>query len=130
VDNQDLEVIVSAPTSGWIAVGFDPSSMMRDANFIMCAVVSGDAVVRDDFGVSSTSHSPDTSLGGVDNVTIIDGSENSGRTEVRFSIPLDSGDEYDRALVPGNEYTVLLAYATDDSFSIGHSYRASATITL
>jgi hypothetical protein len=109
VSGQNLEVILSAPTTGWKSVGFDPSSQMKDANYIMCAVVSDVATARDDFGVSAFSHSSDTSLGGEDTITIIGGTETNERTEVQFTIPLDSGDEYDRPLVEGNEYIVLLA---------------------
>ena len=128
--SQDLEVIVSAPTTGWIAIGFDPTSQMKDANFVLCAVISGTATARDDFGVGSYTHSPDTVLGGADNVTVLGGSENAERTEVQFTIPLDSGDEYDRVLIPGNEYTVLLAHGGSDDFGMKHTYRTSVQITL
>lgn len=58
------------------------------------------------------------------------GTETGGQTEVQFSIPLDSGDSFDRALVAGNEYTVLLAYGPTDDFTEKHTYRESVKITL
>ena len=129
-NGQDLEIILSAPTTGWVAVGFDPSSKMKDANLLLCAVVSGSVTIRDDYGNGSVSHSPDTSLGGTDDFTIIGGTETADRTEVQFTIPLNSGDAFDRALVSGSEYTVLLAYADADSFTVKHAHRTSIQITL
>ncbi len=35
IDGPDLEVILTAPTRGWVPVGFDPSSLMKDANLII-----------------------------------------------------------------------------------------------
>ena len=86
VDNTDLHCILSANTSGWISVGFNPSSMMMDANFIIGYVSGGTGSMRDDWGVSNTTHSSDISLGGLDNTLQISSSESSGTTELEFMI--------------------------------------------
>ena len=127
---QDLEIILSAPTTGWVSVGFDPSSRMKDANFILCAVVSGAVTLSDDFRTDSFSHAPDITLGGTEDVSIVGGTETADQTEVQFTIPLDSGDAFDKVLSSGNVYTVLLAYGATDSFSTKHEYRTSTQITL
>ncbi len=126
----DLEVIVSAPTTGWVAVGFNPSSRMKDANIILAKVENGAPVARDDFGIALTQHASDESSGGVNDVTNLSGTESAGQTEMTYTIPLDSGDQYDRALVPGTSYKVLLSYSTSDSFEQKHTVRTSVTITL
>ena len=128
----DLEVKVSAPTTGWVAVGFDPSRMMRDAN-ILIGYVSGTAtVVTDQFGASTVTHRPDTDLGGTEDITVLGGTEAAGRTELHFTIPLDSGDDRDRPLVPGQEYRVILAYGENgaDDLESYHKGRTGLTITL
>jgi len=130
VDDHTLEVVLSAPTTGWVAVGFDPSSRMRDSNFILCAVVDSAPTARDDFGDSGTSHRADASLGGNDDVTIVSGIESDGATTVTFTVPLDSGDAFDRQLIAGNDYTVLLAYSNTDDFAAKHTIRTSVGITL
>jgi hypothetical protein len=113
-----------------VAVGFDPSSGMEDANFIVGYVDGDDIMVRDDFGTWFSSHDSDEKLGGRSDVEGISGEESAGRTRIAFTIPLDSGDQYDRVLEKGSEYTVLLAYGKQDSFTAAHSKRAKTTIKL
>lgn len=127
-----LNVTLSATTTGWVAAGFDPTSRMQNANIIIGYVASGTAHVRDDFGTGIASHASDESLGGVDNITNVGGSEVDGVTEINFTIPLDSGDGYDRVLQAGNTYTVLLAHGSDgsDEFSVYHAVRTSVEINL
>ncbi len=126
----DLAVELTGPTTGWVAVGFDPSMMMLDANIIIGYVSGGSTYIRDDWGWQTTSHRADTLLGGSNDVTIDGGSESGGNTEIRFTIPLDSGDQYDKPLVPGNTYPILLARGPDgaDDFSTYHAFIATAEI--
>lgn len=114
-EDASIEILVSAPTTGWVAIGFEPSSAMKDANIIIGYVQDGEVFVRDDWGDGHISHSADTDLGGTSNVTEVSGSEVDGITEITFTIPLDSGDEYDRILGEGNTYKVILAYGPDDA---------------
>ncbi len=132
VDGEDLKLRVSAPTTGWVAIGFEPSSAMKDANMIIGHVSGGSASARDDFGTSRTAHASDESLGGSSNVRDISGSEEDGHTTLRFTIPLDSGDEYDQPLSPGSTHKVIYAYGPDgaDDYSTYHAARGSLEITL
>jgi len=132
VEDPDLLVKLSASTTGWVSVGFDPTSRMRDANIIIGYVSGSTVSVRDDYGSGPTAHQADTSGGGTDDVSDAGGSESGGVTEVTFSIPLDSGDQRDRPLTEGNTYTIILGRGPDgsDGFSALHSARATATITL
>lgn len=131
-EGQNLHVTVKAPTTGWVAVGFDPSVGMMDANLILGYVAGGTVTTRDDFGTSVNSHDADINLGGIDNVANPAGTEEAGTTEVRFTIPLDSGDAYDRKLVVGQTYRVLLAYGPNgaDDFAIQHTVRTAANIRI
>ncbi len=128
----DLEVILSAPTAGWVAVGFDPTTRMKDANIIIGYVSGGVATVRDDYAHLATDHQADTAAGagGVDNLTAVSGTESGGVTEIRFTIPLNSGDIRDRPLTQGNPHKVILAYGAKDNFVLKHAKRGSMTITL
>ena len=117
----NLLVRVSAPTDGWVAVGFDPTIAMQDANIIIGYVSNDTAYVRDDFGVGTNTHTYDMALLGTDDVADIAGTETGGVTEISFMIPLDSGDAFDRPLVVGQVYPVILAYGTDDSFDAPHT---------
>jgi hypothetical protein len=115
-----------------VAVGFDPDSMMLGANIIIGYVSSGTPTLRDDYGWQLTSHRDDQLLGGTRNVTVDGGTESAGTTEIMFTIPLNSGDSYDKVLVPGGSYPILLAMGPNgaDDFSIQHIAVAVAQINL
>jgi hypothetical protein len=122
-----LTVSMVAPTTGWVAVGFDPTAAMKDANLIIGYVTAGDdgeLFIRDDWGNGHTSHVADVDEGGSSDVTNAEGSEVDGITTVSFSIPLDSGDEFDVPLNTGEEHKVLFAYGHDnaDDFTSYHSW--------
>ena len=132
VEGDDLQVKVSAATTGWVAVGFDPANRMQGANFIIGYVSGDDVFIRDDYGSGPTAHLSDTSAGGSDDVTDEGGTEADGTTEITFTIPLDSGDSLDRVLVEGSSYTVLLGRGPNgaDNFTAQHGARTSTTITI
>jgi hypothetical protein len=131
VEDQSLRVRVAAATTGWIAVGFDPSSRMKDANIIIGYVQEGEVFLSDGYGVGNTSHDSDESLGGSSDVSDVQGSEENGNTFLSFTIPLDSGDEYDRVLEAGNSYRIILATGGQDNFSSYHgAKRTGVTVTL
>lgn len=132
VSGEMLMVKLSAPTTGWLSVGFDPTQQMLDANIIIGYVESGTPVLRDDFGWQTTSHRADTLLGGTNDVTIDGGTEAGGTTQIEFTIPLNSGDPKDRELVVGNTYTVIFARSGngEDNFTAPHAVRSSAQIEI
>ncbi len=130
VDGANLQVVVRAPTQGWVGVGFGPTTMMKDANFIIGYVQDGQVVITDQFGTQLTAHASDESLGGKNDITAQAGSESDGNTEISFTIPLDSGDRYDKALVAGQTYPVLLAYGAEDDFEIRHDQKARSRVQI
>ena len=126
----EIEVTVSAKTTGWIAIGFEPSKMMKDADMILFSVDHGKLIIEDHYGNGLTSQKLDTDLGGRNNVVGIAGSENNGITTGTFRIPLNSGDKYDKKLSVGNTYKLIVAYGKTDNMKSGHSYRGTTKITL
>ena len=89
LDGEEIDVILSAETKGWVAVGFNPTQMMQGANIIIGYVEDGEVKLRDDYGSWLTSHSSDESNGGGAHVTLVEGEEKKGRTTLRFILPLD-----------------------------------------
>ena len=130
IEGSTISVKVSAPTSGWVAVGFDPTSRMKDANIVIGYVENGEVFIRDDYGSATTAHEADTEAGGTDNLTNKSGTETNGTTEIAFTMPLDSGDSRDRILKEGTSYTIIMAYGSSDSFTIKHSTRTSTNFKL
>lgn len=132
VVGQNLQVYMSAPTTGWLAVGFNPSRRMRDANIIIGYVKQDELTLRDDYGISDTSHASDISRRGTDNVNLLGGGESQGRTWFEFVIPLDSGDSLDQVLERGKTYPVIWAFGPNgrDDFRTVHGRKGAFRITL
>jgi hypothetical protein len=114
------EITVGAPVTGWVAVGFDPSSMMKDANFLIGYVKNGAAVARDDFGVANTAHAEDAKIGGKNDLISFSGTEKDKYTTMTFVIPRDSGDSKDHPLSAG-PHTVILGASNSDSLTGIHN---------
>ena len=131
-DSIYLNVTLSAKTTGWVALGLDPSFGMKDANLIIGYVKDDSVYIRDDHGDSPTSHKSDVSAGGEDNVINKIGTEENGITTIGFSIPLNSGDKHDKQLEVGKSYKILLAHGPEgaDDFSTHHQKRTLLKITL
>ena len=128
-DGSNMDITLRAQTTGWIAVGFDPTTLMKGANFLIGYVKDGKAVVEDDYGDQLTRHVSDTSLGGQDNVSNVSGKQENGITELHFTIPQSSGDKYDQPIGPG-KHTVLLAYGPAADFVTRHESRAKIVLEL
>jgi hypothetical protein len=131
VEGTFLHVKLVAKTTGWVGIGFNPSEAMKDANFILGYVKNGKAKITDDYGTSYTKHQKDSKLGGQINVSNLAGKEENGTTEIRFTIPLNSGDPQDKPMSIDTETIVLLAYgAGRDSFKARHKFRTMLKINL
>jgi len=125
-----LRCKLSANGSGWIAVGFAPAAMMKDANVIIGYVHADQGFIRDDFGTSHTEHESDLSLGGSSDVELLTAYEANGKTHLEFRIPLDSGDSKDRPLVIGSEYPIIFASGNEDDFDSYHSAIGTGVIQI
>ena len=132
IDGDMLNLQMAAPTTGWIAVGFEPTNKMKDANILIGYIADGTAMLRDDFGTGAVKHGADTDNGGSSDFTNLEGNETDGGTILSFSIPLDSGDAYDKVLAEGSSIKVIIAYGPDDTDDFGtiHAKRGSTEITL
>ncbi len=127
-----LVVVMSAPTTGWLAFGTGATKIMRDANLIQVWVDDdmGIAMGEDHFGTGSFSHKRDIDLGGAQNLQILSGRQTQEDTTVSFSLPLGSSDEYDTLLERGETYPLLLAYGKNDNTGRKHSWAYTGTITI
>ncbi len=132
VSGDNLDVRMSAPTTGWVSVGFDPTRAMRDADMKFGFVSNGSAEMADHFGTSAIQHDFDTEIGGSRDLRNVSGTEADGRTTLSFTMPLDSGDEYDAALASGQEHVIIYAHGGDgvDDYSTKHVARGGFKIQL
>lgn len=132
LETDSIEISISAPTTGWVSVGFEPSRVMKDADIYIGYIQDGEVFLRDDFGTGNTSHAPDTSLGGESSFTSLTGTEANGVTGISFTIARNSGDSFDKVLTAGGTYKVLLGYGPEgsDDFTTYHRWVKSVDLTL
>jgi hypothetical protein len=130
VDGKNLKVKVFAPTTGWIAVGFDPKFMMKGANFIIGYAENNQVVIEDEFGVGTFRHKRDVELGGKDDILEKSANILANGTEISFTMPLDSGDPYDIKLEAGKTYKIILAYGKTTDLTKKHAKKHSAELKL
>jgi len=131
IDGDRIHIKLVAKTTGWVGVGFNPSKIMKDANFILGYVKDGKPAITDHFGTGERMHQRDKKLGGESNFSNIFGKEENGKTEIGFTIPLKSGDSNDQEISVDKDTIILLAYgAGRDSFRAVHKFRTSITVNL
>lgn len=131
VDGDTLHAKMSAKTEGWVGVGFNPSKKMQDANFIIGYVKDGKTELADHFGTKATAHDADSKDGGSDDVALVAGTEEGGMTTIEFTLPMNSGDKLDGALVADGDTILLLAYGPDrDSLKPRHKFKKTMTVNL
>jgi hypothetical protein len=120
-DQTYLYVALSAKTMSWVAIGFDPSIGMKDADMIQGLVEEGKATVLDlhSTGVYGP-HPEDEELGGTDDIVSSGGKEENGFTTIEFNRRLDTGDKYDKPLSKG-EVSFIWSMSDADSTSVKHS---------
>lgn len=130
--DEEIEFTLKIPTTGWAAIGFDPSRMMKDAHYIIGYVSNGSVFIRDDYGTDDTKHAADTSIGGTEDARVVSGTEQDGKTTLVFAIPKNSGDRFDKVLEQGSTYTIILAYGANgaDNFTSMHRARKSVEVKL
>jgi hypothetical protein len=129
-DDQYVYIGLRARTDGFVAVGIQPGSRMKDADMIFGFVSNGEATVFDMFSTGDFGpHPPDTELGGTDDILDFGGSEEDGFTTIEFQRALDTGDEYDLPLSKGT-HQIIWSYGQNDSVSMKHSTRGYGEIQL
>ena len=131
-DDTHLYLAMEGDTTGWVAVGLNPELGMKGADYIFGYVKDGEAQLWDAWGTERTgaNHPPDSELGGSDDIVEFTGVEEGGVTRFEVKIPLDSGDEYDNTLVPGESYPIIVAMGDQDEYNAYHSKYAPGEISL
>jgi len=131
-DHEFLYMALKAKTTGWVAIGFEPTTRMKDADMIFGWVKDGQATLLDLYSTGSTGpHPPDEELGGTNDILEFEGTEEGGYTTIEFKRKMDTGDKYDKVLIPGQTLNFIWAMATSDSFNRKHNIlRKRATLIL
>ena len=127
----ELHMAISAVTTGWISIGFDPEDIMKDSDVILGWVEGGAVHIIDAYSTGQYGpHPPDTHLGGTNDILEYNGTEANGATTLEFVRKVDTGDEYDKVIPTTGNLNVMWAYGEHDDFSESHSQRGFAVLTI
>ncbi len=107
---------LSAPTTGWVALGFNQKNDIVQTNLIMGAVKGEQVKTEDFYVVGFANPQPVSKLGGKIAVSDVEGEEKNGRTTLCFSIPKKAIDQYHYDLKAGDEIWFICAYSRADEF--------------
>jgi hypothetical protein len=121
-DQEHLYMALKGDTKGWISIGFDPLEWMKDSDMIMGTVEDGEVIVLDLYSTGRYGpHEDDTFLGGSYDILEYGGSRAVGETIIEFKRKLDTGDQFDKVLVPGESVSIIWAMADSDSRYLKHN---------
>lgn len=131
INGTKIQFAMEGDTEGWVSIGFEPSSIMKDADMIFGWVSSGTSYVLDTFSTGEYGpHPPDTDLGGTDDILDQNGTESGGNTVIEFIRDLDTKDEYDFLIPATGSINVIWAIGDSDDYLDSHSSRGFAAITM
>lgn len=121
---------MSAPTEGWLALGFNTKNSIVHTNLIMATVKAGVLESEDLYVVGFGNPQPVEKLGGKSAIHQLQGEEKAGRTTIRFSIPKTAIDKYHYDLQPGQDLWLICAYSRADEFDHHSTMRQHVQVKL
>ncbi len=107
---------LTAPTEGWLAVGFNDADDLMGSNLIQGGVIQDKVVIQDQFITGFGEHPPVETLAVPSRISGLAGSQMNGSTTISFYITKDKMDKLHYDLSEGREINVWLAYSISDHF--------------
>ena len=125
-----VEFTLTAPTQGWVGIGFNSRNSIVSSDLYLFHVVDGQTTGQDMYVKAAGDPRLDLDLGGTDDIQIVSGTEGQGKTRIVFSLPLSSTDKNDFKLAPEKELWLIMAYSTHDEFDHHSRMRRHVQYTL
>ena len=130
IDGDKVRMALKAKTNGYVAIGFEPSQRMQDADIILGFVKDGKATIADMYSTGPTGpHPPDEQQGGKNDVSVFGGSNKDGVTIIVFERKLDTGDAKDKVIKAGDN-KIIWAISEEAAFSGKHPKRGGGVLKL
>ncbi|MBN1298446.1 MAG: hypothetical protein JW997_02025 [Actinobacteria bacterium] len=129
-DSNNIYFAMKAKTVGYLAIGIQPGSMMKDADMVLGFVDSISVAIYDMYSTGNFGpHPPDIELGGKDDIIDFAGSEQNGYTIIEFKRLLSTGDKYDNDILTGAN-KIIWAYGNSDTPDGSHTKRGYGQIEI
>ena len=120
---------VKGRTNGWVAIGLEPTTVMKDADMYFGWVKGGTTFTQDAFATGMFGpHPPDIDLGGTNDIDAYGVTEEDGWTTFEFRRLLDTGDSKDNKVPAAGKLHIIWANGANDDWNEQHTRRGKATI--
>lgn len=128
-DNTSLIGTLSAPTNGWVAVGFNEKPELKNTRFIMAAT-SLFPIRAEEHIARVPDHKSITELGLKPALKLARGSYADGRSHLEFQISQRIAGRPALSLAPGSRVHVMLAWSQAVAFDHHSAWRKHFPLTL
>ncbi|GAB4246249.1 MAG: hypothetical protein Tsb0034_25180 [Ekhidna sp.] len=128
--NDYLQISLSAPSTGWVAVGFTKGFGIVKTNLIQGCISDGKVFIQDQYVTDVGKHLPVETMGVESRIFDLDAIESDGTTTLSFSLFKAKVDDIHYDLSEGNTINVWLAYSVSDDFNHHSRKRILRKITL
>lgn len=132
LDNDTIQMAMKAKASGMVAVGFEPTVRMKDADMVIgFRKPSGEFDLHDAWSFGETGpHPDDADEGGSFDLLEYTVRESGGVTTAEFTRLLSTGDDLDNDIPREGKMSLIWATSNTDEFETYHTRRGSATIDM
>ena len=132
VEGETVFMAIEAKAPGWVALGFEPTSVMANADMIFGLVGEGKDVQAVDAWSTGMfgPHPPDADQGGKNSILSFAGSRKDGKVLFEFSRLLNTGDKFDKVIPKTGNFKMIWAYGPNLKFNATHSKAGSATLAM
>ena len=107
---------LSAPTKGWIMVGFNSINSTENADFKFFSVRKGKCLAEDRINIGGRNYPLDDFNNGQQNINVNYGKEKNNTTLVSFNLPLRTRDHNDFQHQFDKPFYLILSYSQEDDF--------------
>lgn len=121
---------MSAPTKGWVTIGFNHHPGISQAYLLMGRVTGTSAEVVEHYTLTPGNYKPITDFGVAAQVKHVSGEQMKKHTRLKFSLPVQALSHYQKSLFEHTSYTMILAYSTATDFQHHSIMRTSIKIKL
>lgn len=119
---------LSAPTTGWLAIGFNETKNLAGTYLLMTRVRNGEPEVIEHYTQSPGTYRPISDLGSEPSVGDVIGSQSRLSTTVEFSIPIKRVSKYHKELINGDPLNMLMAFSRHTDFQHHSIMRTSVRV--
>jgi len=117
-----VSIGIDAESPGWVAIGFDPVTIMDKADMIFCSVgKDGATKTMDAFSTGVFGpHPSDLALGGKNDLRRTAGKRSGDRIVFEFVRRLDTNDKFDKPVPVSGDLKLIWACGESDDFESHH----------